>query len=123
MQNADDARRKRPFETLADDDLVSLSSSIEKDIQKRTVFQEKRTEDIWNREDDMAMADVKHTFSKRIGALHVVEVTAGRTEAGFAGEGNPADLIATVTAIHGAVLWIPAVEDLLNFGNDDRPQM
>ena len=81
MQNADDAGRKRPFESLTNNDLVSLSSSFEKDIQKGTVFQEKMTEDIWNREDNMAMGDVKHTFSKRIGTLHVVEVSAGRTEA------------------------------------------
>ena len=76
-------------------------------------------EDGWNCKDYMAMGDVKHTFSKRIGALHVIEVAAGGTEC----ERDPADLIATVTAIHGAVLWISAVEDFFDFVNDDRPQM
>lgn len=71
----------------------------------------------------MTMRNIKHVFSKSVGTLHVVEVTAGRTETGLAGERNPADMIAAVTAVHGTVLWVSTVEDLSDFGNDDRTKM
>ena len=40
MQNADDAGREGTGKTLSDDFFVRLSGSLEKNIQKGTVFQE-----------------------------------------------------------------------------------
>ena len=115
MQNANDARRKSPFESLANDDLVSLNSSFEKDVQKGAVFQKKMSEDFRNCEDNMAMGNVKHAFSKCIGALHVIEVAAGWTETGLAGERNPAELFTVVTGIHCSVFRVSAVQNFFNF--------
>ena len=123
MQDADDTRSKETGKSLSDDFFVCLSGDLEKDIQQGTVFQKKMSENIRNCEDNMAMGNVKHAFSKCIGALHVIEVAAGWTETGLAGEGHPADLIATVTTIHGAILRIPAVEHFSDFGNDDRSKV
>ena len=68
------------------------------------------------------MWNVKHSFSEGVSALHIVEVAAGRTESGFTGKRNPADLIAAIAGIHGSVFLISAVEDLLDFGDDDGPK-
>ena len=57
----------------------------------------------------------RYTFSKRVGTLHVVEVSAGRTETGFAGERNPAELTASVTDIHGSVFRVSAVQNFIDF--------
>ena len=76
MQNADNAGREGTGKTLSDDFFVRLSGSLEKNIQKGTVFQEIMAKDIRNGEDNMAMGDVKHAFSERVSPLHVVEISA-----------------------------------------------
>ena len=81
------------------------------------------TEDVWNCEDNMAVWNVKHTFGKSICTLHIVKVSTGRAEAGLACKWYKTDLIAAVTAVHGSVLRIPAVEYLFDFGNDDRAKV
>ena len=115
MQDADNAESKGTRESLSNNNLVGLSGSVEENIQKGTVFEEIMAENIRNCKNNVAMGNVKHAFGKSVSALHVVKISAGRTEAGFTGEGNPTNLVAAVTAVHGAVLWIPAVEDFFDF--------
>ncbi len=79
--------------------------------------------DIWNCEDNMAVRNVEHAFGEGVSTLHVVEVSTGRAETGLAGEWNPTDLIAAVTAVHSAVFRIPAVEYFFDFGNDNGSKM
>jgi len=70
----------------------------------------------------MAMWNVEHSFGKGISTLHIVEVATGRTESGFTGKRDPADVIAAIAGIHGSVFRISAVEDLSDFGDDDGPE-
>ena len=76
-----------------------------------------------NSKDNMTVRDVKHSFSESVGTLHIVKISAGRAETGLTGKRNPAHLIAAVTAIHGAILRVFAVEDFSDFGNDDRSKL
>ena len=48
---------------------------------------------------NVAVRNVKHAFGEGVCPLHVVEISAGRAETGFAGKWNPAELIAVITGI------------------------
>ena len=68
----------------------------------------------------MAMWDFKHSFGKSIGTMHVIEITAGRTETGITGKRTPAEMIAMIAGIHGSVFRISAVENFLDFRDNNR---
>lgn len=71
----------------------------------------------------MTVRDIEQSFCQGVGTLHVVKISAGRTKAGFTGEWNPTEVIAAVTAVHGAILWVPTVENFFDFRDDDRMEI
>ena len=122
MQDADDAGRKGTRKTLGKNNLVGLSSGLEEDIQQGTIFEKEMTKNIRNCENNVAVRNVKHAFSKGICPLHVVEVSTGRAETGLAGKWNPAELITAIAGIHGSVLRISTVEDFPDFRENNRAE-
>ena len=122
MQDANDARRKRTCETLRNNSFVGLSGGFEENIQQGTILEKEMAKSIGDCKDNMAMWNVEHALSEGVGTLHIVEIPTGKTEAGFAGKRNPADLIATIAGVHGTVFGIFTVEYFYDFRDNDRTQ-
>ena len=72
---------------------------------------------------NVMVRDIEHSLGQGIGALHVIKVSAGRTETGLTGKRNPANLIATITVVHDAILWVLTVENFFDFRDDNRTEI
>lgn len=75
---------------------------MEETVKQGAVIQEEIAELFINGEDTVAVWDIDKFKGHRGGALHGVEITAGRTEAAVAAERDEFQPAAVGTAVHGA---------------------
>ena len=98
-----------------------LGSGAKKDMKKRTVFTEVRTQFFSDGKNNMAVSAVDELERNGIRTVRLISSSAGITESGMTAERNELVCIAVRTNVkRAAEIRIAAVNDLLNFSSDHR---